>query len=54
MSLVASILLYTVVWGSSMTDKDTRWLDKLVIKAGSGLGRRFDSLGTVVERWSKV
>ena len=33
-----------------MTDKDTRWLDKLDKKAGSALGRRLASLGTVVER----
>ena len=33
-----------------MTDKDTMRLVKLVIKVGSGLGRRLDSLGTGLER----
>ena len=36
-----------------MTDKDTRRLDKLDKKAGSALGRRLDSLGTVVERGTR-
>lgn len=40
--------LYTTV--GSMTERDTRPLDKLVKKAGSALGRILESLGTVVER----
>ena len=55
-SVVASVHFYAVVFGGlNMTDKSTRQLDKLVKRAGSVLGMRLDSLGTLVGgcTWSK-
>ena len=50
-SVVASVLFYAAVcWGGSMTDRNSRRLDRLVKKASSVLGRSLDPLGAVVER----
>ena len=50
-TVVASALFYAAVcWGSSLTDKQGKPLDKLVKKAGSVLCRKLDPLRTVVER----
>ncbi|MEJ4486873.1 DUF1891 domain-containing protein [Enterococcus faecium] len=52
--VVASALFFAAVcWGGSLTDKNTKRLDKLVKKAGSVLGRRLDPLTSVVERGTK-
>lgn len=43
--VVASVLFYAIVcWAGNMLNKNTRWLDKLVKKAGSVPGKRLDSL----------
>ena len=50
---VYSVLFYaTVCWGGSVKHKDARCLDKLVKKAGSGVGIKLDSMEDVLERCS--
>ena len=48
-SVMASVLFFyaEVCWGGNMSKRDT---GRLVRKAGSVVGQRLDSLGTVVER----
>lgn len=50
-SVIASVLCYTVVcWGSSRSKKDTSGLDRLIRRAGSVVGMKLDTLGTVADR----
>ena len=50
-TVVASALFFAAAcWGGSLTDRNTKRLDRLVKKAGSLLGRRLDPLRSVVER----
>ena len=54
-SVVASVLLYAVVcWGGNIKKGDVGRLDKLVRRAGSVIGVKLDSVGTVAERRTMV